>query len=86
MLVTMEGIYRDGKVELTEAPAGVKEARVLVTFLTPVNGEAQAAKASAATTETQKAAEREAALNRLFALMEKGFDLGGPPYPKREEL
>ncbi|MCS6861563.1 MAG: hypothetical protein NZT92_14740 [Abditibacteriales bacterium] len=31
----MEGTYKDGKVELTETPAGVKQARVLVTFLTP---------------------------------------------------
>ena len=34
MLLTMEGIYKDGKVEVTEKPAGVKQARVLVTFLT----------------------------------------------------
>ena len=30
---TVEGIYRDGKVELLEIPADVEEARVLVTFL-----------------------------------------------------
>lgn len=30
---TVEGIYRDGKVELFEAPADVVEARVIVTFL-----------------------------------------------------
>jgi len=36
MLHSVEGIYRDGKVELLEAPADVKEARVIVTFL-PVN-------------------------------------------------
>lgn len=35
MLLTVEGTYKDGKVELTETPAGVKQARVLVTFLTP---------------------------------------------------
>jgi hypothetical protein len=33
MLKTVEGIYREGKIELTETPADVKEARVLVTFL-----------------------------------------------------
>jgi len=30
---TVEGIYRDGKVELLETPSSVEEARVLVTFL-----------------------------------------------------
>ena len=30
---TVEGIYRDGKVELLETPSDVDEARVLVTFL-----------------------------------------------------
>ena len=30
---TVEGIYRDGKVELLETPADVDEARVIVTFL-----------------------------------------------------
>ena len=33
MLTTVEGIYKDGKVELTEAPKDVQVARVLVTFL-----------------------------------------------------
>jgi hypothetical protein len=30
---TVEGIYRDGKVELLETPANVEESRVIVTFL-----------------------------------------------------
>jgi hypothetical protein len=30
---TIEGVYRDGKVELFETPSNVDEARVLVTFL-----------------------------------------------------
>ena len=30
---TVEGIYRDGKVELLETPSDVDESRVLVTFL-----------------------------------------------------
>ena len=34
MLKAVEGIYRDGKVELLETPPDVKEARVVVTFLT----------------------------------------------------
>ena len=37
MLKAVEGIYREGKIELLETPPDVKEARVLVTFL-PVEG------------------------------------------------
>ena len=33
MLQTVEGVFRNGKVELTETPVGVDDARVLVTFL-----------------------------------------------------
>jgi hypothetical protein len=36
MLRTIEGVYREGKIELTERPDGVgEEAPVLVTFLEP---------------------------------------------------
>jgi len=33
MLTTVEGVYRDGKIELNETPAGLDGVRVLVTFL-----------------------------------------------------
>jgi len=33
MLKSVEGVYRDGKVELLEKPQDLKEARVIVTFL-----------------------------------------------------
>jgi hypothetical protein len=36
MLKTVEGVYRDGKVELTEMPSDVREETpVIVTFLEP---------------------------------------------------
>jgi hypothetical protein len=36
MLRTIEGVYRDGKVELTEVPKDVRnETQVLVTFIEP---------------------------------------------------
>ena len=36
MLVSVEGIYRNGKIELIEMPANVsEEMRVIVTFLKP---------------------------------------------------
>lgn len=34
MLLTIEGTYKDGKIELMETPPGVQQARVIVTFLT----------------------------------------------------
>ena len=33
MLKSVEGIYRDGRVELLETPEGIDEARVIITFL-----------------------------------------------------
>lgn len=33
MLKAVQGIYRDGKIELAELPPEIKEARVVVTFL-----------------------------------------------------
>jgi hypothetical protein len=33
MLKSVEGIYRDGRVELLEMPEGIDEARVIVTFI-----------------------------------------------------
>ena len=34
-MITVEGIYRNGNVELLELPAACDETRVLVTFLEP---------------------------------------------------
>ena len=34
-MLTVEGTYKDGKIELTELPVDLTEARVLVTFLEP---------------------------------------------------
>lgn len=39
MLNTVEGVYKDGKIELTETPADTQESRVLVTFLRNGNGQ-----------------------------------------------
>lgn len=33
MLPSVEGVFRNGKIELLETPTGVTEARVIVTFL-----------------------------------------------------
>jgi hypothetical protein len=33
MVTTVEGVFRDGRIELREPPPDVEEARVMVTFL-----------------------------------------------------
>ncbi|MEG4043147.1 hypothetical protein [Microcoleus sp. Pol17_C1] len=33
MLQSVEGIYRNGKIELLEMPANIEEAQVIVTFM-----------------------------------------------------
>ena len=52
MLKSIEGMYRNGKIEFFEQPADIEEARVIITFLPPDGridlrsrgiGEAQAA-------------------------------------------
>ncbi|MFL6196528.1 MAG: hypothetical protein ACJ75H_20270 [Thermoanaerobaculia bacterium] len=70
MLKTVEGIYREGHVELSERPEGIEEAKVLVTFLP----------------QSQAASDRQALRERAFARMRQGLPLGGSPYPKREDL
>jgi len=80
--LTLEGVYRDGTIEFAEMPADVPaEGRVLVTFL-PANGAPQQAR----TTAAGEGEMRESLRQRAFAQMKEGVPLGGPPYPKREEL
>jgi hypothetical protein len=71
MLVSVEGVYSDGKVELKEKPPVEVPSRVIVTFID--SGE-------------QAQPSREELRRRALRTMEEGLDLGGPPYPSREEL
>lgn len=70
LLTAVEGIYKDGEVELLERPEGLREARVIVTFLPAAPSELS----------------REEARDRMLSRMRAGIPLGGPPYPKREEI
>jgi hypothetical protein len=80
-LLTLAGIYRDGKVEFAERPAGVGEdVPVLVTFLPANRGGESEPSAHAAE------AARRAARERFVARLKQGMPFGGPPYPRREEL
>ncbi len=65
----IEGCYKDGQIILDEEPQGITSAKVTVTFLPNEQGEKE-----------RKALERETAIKRLFASMEKKWDLGGGPY------
>ncbi len=75
-MVTVEGVFRAGKVELAETPIGVSDtSRVLVTFLPQAEDQARNGEE-----------DKETLRQRAFARMKKGINLGGPPYPTREEL
>ena len=78
-LLSVEGTFRDGGVELAERPAGEAEgARVIVSFLpAPDPGDPA---------PVPEEDDRETRRQRAFARMEEGIDFGGAPYPKREEL
>ena len=70
VLKAVEGIYKDGEVELLERPEELREARVIVTFLPATPSELS----------------REEAQARVLSRMRAGIPLGGPPYPTREEI
>ena len=72
MLLTVEGTYSNGRVELREEPPVQVDARVIVTFLE--------------SSEPALASDRELLRQRAIERMERGLPLGGSPYPSREEI
>jgi hypothetical protein len=48
MLTAVEGVFRNGRVELQETPKNMEEARVVVTFLEPVTRAAEVARPAVA--------------------------------------
>jgi len=82
-MLTIRGVYRDGKVELSERPRDVsEETPVMVTFLT--NEQSQGQKCTQEPGDQEQL--RRAATERFLARLDKGIAFGGPPYPKREQL
>ena len=71
-MTTVQGVYRQGRVELSRQPAGIEESNVLVVFL-PESAPAQDES-------------RQGIIQRILARAAQGLNLGGGPYPKREEL
>jgi hypothetical protein len=81
-VLTLEGIFKNGRVELSEIPAEVGDSvPVLVTFL-PAKREDLPSHAP----ESAGAEQREQLRRAAFARMKRGIPLGGPPYPTREDL
>lgn len=75
-LITVEGTYKDGQVQLTEAPAELPaEARVIVTFMFDPRPLGSSPEGS-----------RQAAARRLLERLKAGINFGGRPYQNREEL
>jgi hypothetical protein len=74
MSTTVKGVYRNGRIVLLETPKGVEEAEVVVTF-----PDAAISRVDPAVGE----ARRQIALKWL---REGGWNLGGAPYPSRDEL
>ena len=70
-LLALEGVYEDGKIELKEQPAGVRKARVVVTFLPEEES-------------ATKEAARSAAAHRMIARMRKGINFGGEKFNREE--
>ena len=48
MLTAVEGVFRNGRVELRETPKNIEEARVVVTFLEPATRTAEVAEPAVA--------------------------------------
>lgn len=67
MLQTVEGIYREGTIELLEKPETISQARVIVTFLNENNGENTNKTGSVNLAERDINAEEAAAQRAAFA-------------------
>jgi hypothetical protein len=74
MSTTFKGVYRNGQVQLLEKSERAGGAEVVVTFL-------DADQSSRG--DASRQVRREMALKWL---RESGWDLGGSPYPTRDEL
>ena len=72
MLQCIEGHYKNGRIDLAEIPADIREANVIVTFLPPIQQE-------------QKTAS-EVLRQKFLSRLEQGIDFGSAPLPTREEI
>ncbi len=73
MLQTVEGIYRDGTIELLETPAEIKESRVIITFLNE-NGEKESTEGSVNLAERGISREEAAKQRAAFATFAEDWE------------
>jgi hypothetical protein len=98
-LLTIEGRYRDGRVELSQTPEGIADAPVIVTFLTASGSDRDASvvvegsdagngvETNLASVGDDAEVKRQEAVEWLLARMQRGVNLGGGPYYRtREEI
>jgi hypothetical protein len=74
MASTVKGVYRNGHVELLQKPQGIQDGDVEVTLRNP----SQDHEADGSVDDRRQRARR--------WLREDGWNLGGAPYPTRDEL
>ncbi len=73
MLQSIEGIYRDGTIELLEIPSEVKESRVIITFLNE-NGEKKSTNEGISLAELGISKEEAANLRASFATFAEDWE------------
>ncbi|GEM_PF-1377509 len=83
-LLALEGVYRNGMVELPEYPREMEGAKVFVTFvMTAEMAEAEKERKRQAGEDLIKSL-REAARDRFFARMDAGINFGGEKFDRNE--
>jgi hypothetical protein len=82
MLTTVEGVFRDGRIELRETPENIREARVIVTFLAEERPSAPSAELGGEPHKEAPAAEEER-VQALRALVDSLPATSKPSPPDR---
>ena len=81
---TIEGVFRNGRVELRQRPSAHDNTRVLVTFTgEPAPVESPGGSSAPPLTTGP---ERDALIDELLAEMDAGIDFGAGRHPTREEI
>ena len=78
-VLTVEGTYKDGRIELAEVPADMREAHILVTFLP---AETAASASTVGATEEAQREKRRLAAERMLEHMRAGIDFGGEKFDR----
>ena len=82
-LLALEGFYRNGKVELSEAQENMEGAKVTVIFPASIEADTEIARRKQYDQQLFEQM-RDAARERLFARMEAGINFGGEKFDRNE--